>query len=312
MKIVYGVENLKPTVSESVASVGVFDGVHRGHQEIIKTVVKEAKERGVPSIIVTFEPHPLEVTSPGSYPPILTSLDLKAELIGDLSVDFLLVIPFTKEFADLAPMNFIENILVKALHVTCVVVGEDFKFGRRAGGSVALLEDYGRRCGFDVICLPLLYLEGMPVSSTRIRNLLQRGDMEAAREILGRYPRISGWVVKGTGLARSKLGFSTTNIETHDKASVPGEGVYAGLIHLNGGRKICAIHIGTSPTLGIKKPRIEAHILDFDGELYEKRVELEIYHKIRDVKTFRDEKSLADRIKKDIQTTRRIMKRLRK
>ncbi|MDP3012707.1 MAG: bifunctional riboflavin kinase/FAD synthetase [Candidatus Subteraquimicrobiales bacterium] len=293
---------------KSVVTIGVFDGVHKGHQEIIKTCVKIARENQAKSIVLTFEPHPLEILKPGSHPPILTDTPLKAELIEELGVDYLLILEFNKNLANLSPGKFVNEIILKTLKTSALVIGEDFRFGKGAKGDANFLLNSGEKLGFTTIVVPSLKLNGELVSSSNIRHYIKAGQIEKVRKLLGHWPRITGVVIKGTGIARAKLGISTANIKTPDKASVPQTGVYAGFFWLETDKKPCVIHIGKSPTFDIPTTRVEAHILKFSADLYGKQIELEIRGKIRDIEKFEDEKALAHQINKDIKETKKILK----
>lgn len=306
MRIVYGLENIIPSHRRSVIAIGMFDGVHKGHQRIIKTTVKKAKQKRAQSVVFTFNRHPLEVVKPGSHPPILTSSPLKARLIELLGVDLLVVIHFTKTFSELSPNEFV-NKISQTMNIEEIVVGENFRFGKGAAGDVAFLKSYGKNKGFQVTSLSLVKAEGDSISSTRIRRLLKEGNLTAVRSILGRFPIVTGLVVAGVGRG-SLLGFHTANIETPDKASLPGRGVYAGFIRIGEGRrKKCAISIGTAPTFSGTKSRLEAHILGFKGDIYGKQVELEIKAKIRDEKKFEDARALARQIARDVKRVKEIL-----
>lgn len=307
MKIIYGLRNLAPASKKKVTTIGMFDGVHRGHQKVLKKVVSEAKKRGLQSLVLTFEPHPVEVIKPGTHPSLLTSAPLKTELMAELGVGMLVVCHFTKALARYAPAEFIDKILIKKLNTGLVVVGENFKFGKGAQGDVSFLKNYGKKKGLSVISVPTFFLKKGAISSTRIRKLLEDGRIEESKEILGYFPRIIGKVVKGEEAAR-RLGFSTANIRIPDKALVPGKGIYAGWVRFNKKRKKGAIYIGTSPTLGLKKLRIEAHILGFSGNLYGKEVEIEILKKVRGEISFKTPQDLSKRIEKDLEIVEKIFK----
>lgn len=304
MKIIFDSQNIKSKEKNRVAAIGVFDGVHCGHQAIIKRAVKEAQERNAESVVITFKPHPQQVIGKEKDLPILTDLELKTELIEQLGVDILIVIEFTTEFAGISPERFVDEILIKELHSVCVVVGERFRFGRGASGDVDFLKEYCSRRGITVISVPLVKVEGKPVSSTRIRKLLSQGDFQGAKSMLGRYPRITGVVVRGHGRGGKVLGFPTANVETPDTASVPHRGVYAGWVTFDKGpRYLCVIDIGTSPTFDRQSERMEihVHVPDFDADLYGKQVELEIHEKIRQEKVFGSTQALTERIRSDIE-----------
>jgi riboflavin kinase/FMN adenylyltransferase len=284
-------------------AIGVFDGVHLGHQAIIKRAVREARQRKARAVVVTFEPHPCSVLERTNQPPILTGIDLKTELIEQLGADVLVIVRFTKEVAEQRPEEFVDTLLVQLLRAILVVVGKDFRFGTDATGDVDFLKEYGKRRAFEVISLSLVLANDRPISSTRIRRLLSQGDLEGARAILGRYPRITGLVVGGYGRGSKVLGFPTANIKTPDEGSVPGRGVYAGRVRLDSQKwYVCVIDIGTSPTFEeqSKKNEIHIHIPGLDVNLYGKEIEAEIQLRIRDEKHFPDEEALKRQIARDI------------
>jgi len=312
VKITFDLHDIRAKEKDRVTAIGVFDGVHRGHQAIINRAVKEARQRDAESVVVTFKPHPQQVIGKEKSLPILTGLDLKAELIEQLGVDILLVIKFTPEFAGISPEKFIDEILIEKLNSVCIVVGEKFRFGKGASGDVDSLKEFSRSKGIDVISVPLVKVEGKAVSSTRIRQLLSQEDFRGAMAMLGRYPRITGVVVRGHGRGGRVLGFPTANVETPDAASVPHGGVYAGWVMFDGGtRHLCVIDIGTSPTFEKKAKRMEihVHIPNFDADLYGKQVELEIHEKIRREKVFDSTEGLTEQIKSDIEVAKcRLLK----
>lgn len=310
MKIVTGIENLKPAKQPSVVAIGVFDGVHLGHQAVISKAVKEAHQRNATSVVVTFDPHPSSVLKHKSHPPILTGIKLKIELIEALGLDMLVIVEFTKELSELEPEDFVDQLLLKLLHTISVVVGEGFRFGKGASGDVDFLKRYGGEHQFDVVSVPLVMADAKPISSTRIRKLLSDGDLEGAKTILGRYPRITGVVVKGYGRGGKVLGFPTANIETPDIGSVPGRGVYAGLVKLDSQEwSLCVIDIGISPTFDkqSKKTEIHIHIPGLDANLYGKSIEAEIRSRIRDEKSFPNKEALMRQIAGDIKTAKKIL-----
>ena len=310
MKIVSGIENVEPAERPNVVAIGVFDGVHLGHQAVITTAVSEARKKKADTVVVTFSPHPSSVLRPKNHLPILTGLKLKTELIEQLEVSTLLVVNFTREVSELGPDKFIDQLLVTLLSATAVVVGEEFRFGKGAAGDVELLRKNGPENNFYVISVPLVLAEGSPISSTRIRKLLAQGDLEGAKALLGRYPRITGVVVKGHGRGGKVLGFPTANIETPDVGSVPGRGVYAGRVKLNSEKwHICVIDIGTSPTFEkqSKNMEIHVHVPGLDVNLYGKEIEAEIQLRIRDEKSFPDERALMRQIAGDIEVAKRAL-----
>lgn len=311
MKIYRGLDNLPSSKKPCVIAIGMFDGVHKGHQKIIRTAVTHARKTGIRSTVVTFDRHPWEVLKPGSHPPLLTSAPLKLRLIAVLEADLVVVIPFTRKFASLKPAQFVEE-LRNRLRIEEIVVGENFHFGKGASGSAQVLKNLGREMGFRVTSVPLVKADGAPISSTRLRQLLKKGDLAAAKAILGRYPLVTGKVVRGARRGR-ELGFRTANIQTMDTASLPGSGVFAGYIRILPGKrkKKCAVSIGTAPTFGGVKPRVEVHILGFKDEIYGKDIELEIVSRLRDQKAFPSSQALAEQVAQDIERAKAALQAIR-
>jgi riboflavin kinase/FMN adenylyltransferase len=291
----------------SVVTIGVFDGVHRGHQQIIGHAVKRAGELGVQSVVVTFDPHPSEVVRPGSHPALLTEPVRKAELIEQLGVDALWVIPFTLDFSRLSAEAFVHDVLVETLHAALVVMGENFRFGNRAAGDAALLHRLGRAFGFGVESSPLLATDGTVLSSTYIRACVAAGDVTAAAEALGRPHRLEGVVVRGDGRGRA-LGLPTANLLTGPHAAVPADGVYAGwLLGERVGRRMAAVSVGTNPTFSGLQRRVEAYVLDFDGDLYGRRTTVDFVARLREQRTYAAVEPLVAQIHEDVAQVRALL-----
>jgi riboflavin kinase / FMN adenylyltransferase len=291
----------------SVVTIGVFDGVHRGHQEIIGHAVKRARELGVQSVVVTFDPHPSEVVRPGSHPPVLTEPARKAELIEQLGMDVLCVLPFTLEFSRLSAEAFVHDVLVAHLHATLIVVGENFRFGHRAAGDVDLLRRLGRTFGFAVEGAPLVADDSTVFSSTYIRSCVDAGDVTAAARALGRPHRVEGVVVRGDGRGR-EIGFPTANLLTGRYAAVPADGVYAAwLVRGRDERLPAAVSIGTNPTFSGRERRVEAYVLDFDGDLYGERLALDFVTRLREMRTYTAVEPLVAQIHEDVAQTREVL-----
>lgn len=292
----------------AVVTIGVFDGVHRGHQATIGHAVARARELGVKSVVVTFDPHPAEVVRPGSHPAVLTEPTRKAELIEALGVDVLCVVPFTPEFSRLPAEAFVHDILVEHLHAALVVVGDNFRFGHRAAGDVALLERLGRTFGFAVEGAPLVADDGTVFSSTYIRSCVDAGDVTAAAAALGRPHRLEGVVVRGDQRGR-ELGFPTANLLCHRYAAVPGDGVYAGWLVRRGHREplAAAVSIGTNPTFSGRERRVEAYVLDFTGDLYGERLALDFLAHLREQRRYDSVEPLIVQINEDVARTRRML-----
>ncbi|HEY2299104.1 MAG TPA: bifunctional riboflavin kinase/FAD synthetase, partial [Jatrophihabitans sp.] len=260
----HGLEAVPPGWGRSVVTIGVFDGVHRGHAEIIGRAVKRAREREVPSVLITFVPHPSEVVRPGSHPPVLTSIPRRAELVAALGVDVFCALPFTLEFSRMPADEFAHRVLVERLHATGVIVGENFRFGYKAQGDVAMLQQLGRTFGFTADGVELFADGDTVLSATYVRSCVQAGDVLAAAKALGRPHRVDGVVERGDQRGR-ELGFPTANIVPDDRFAIPGHGVYAAFA--NG--VPAAVNVGVRPTfdtdLGVL---IETFLIDFEGDLY--------------------------------------------
>jgi riboflavin kinase / FMN adenylyltransferase len=290
----------------SVVTIGVFDGVHRGHQEVIGHAVKRSRELGLQSVVVTFDPHPAEVVRPGSHPAVLTEPGRQAELIEALGADALCVVPFTPDFSRLTPDAFVHDVLVQHLHAAVVVVGENFRFGHRAAGDVALLERLGHRFGYAVSIPPLVRAEDTTFSSTYIRACVAAGDVAAATAALGRPHRLEGVVVRGDRRGQ-EIGFPTANLLHGRYAAVPADGIYAGWCAHRDQRHMAAISIGTNPTFAGRQRRVESYLLDFDGDLYGERIALDFVAHLREQRTYDGVAPLVAQIREDVAQTRRAL-----
>lgn len=301
-----GVEQAPSGWGRSLVTIGVFDGVHRGHQAIIGRAVEHARELGIPAVVVTFDPHPSEVVRPGTHPAMLTSQQHKADLIEALGVDVLCVIPFTQEFSRLDPQSFVVETLVEHLHASAVLVGENFRFGHDAAGDVATLRSLGSRFGFEVEVAELISEAGTTFSSTFIRSRIASGDVITAALALGRPHRLDGVIVRGDSRGRA-IGFPTANLEAHRYAAIPADGVYAGWLIRRGQRLPAAIHVGTNATFAGTDRRVEAYILDFDGDIYGDHVSLELIERLRGSERFPDVESLVVQMHADVAQTRVVL-----
>lgn len=294
-----------------VLTIGVFDGVHRGHAQLISRAVKSAAVRGVPSVLMTFDPHPVEVVRAGSHPPQLSTLHRRAELVAELGIDVFVVMPFTKEFMKLTPEQYVEQLLVDKLHVSEVVVGDNFTFGKQAAGTVDTMRELGTRFGFDVDGVQLLGEHAVTFSSTYIRACLASGDVSAAAEALGRPHRVEGIVVHGDGRGRG-LGFPTANVAPAMHGAIPADGVYAGWFtvldeNADDQRRMAAISVGTNPTFDGKLRTVEPHILDFEGDLYGKHVAVDFVEQLRGMRKFESIEELVEAIGRDVDQARKVL-----
>jgi riboflavin kinase/FMN adenylyltransferase len=311
-----GLEATPGDLGRTVVTVGMYDGVHLGHQKLIGAAVARARAMRRPCLLLTFDPHPAEVVRPGSHPAILTSLDRKAELVADLGVDAMCVLPFTAEFSRLAPETFTHTVLVEHLHAAQVVVGENFTYGHMAAGDVVSLEEEGRRFGFAVDGVPLAQDSSddgeVTISSTYIRACVAAGDMVSAARALGRPHRVDGVVVRGHRRGR-ELGYPTANVETPPFTAIPADGVYAG--HLvtrdddgSSDRLLpAAISVGTNPTFQGTRRTVEAFALDYSGDLYGEHVGVEFVARLRPMAAFDGVEALLAAMAQDVAETRRLL-----
>jgi riboflavin kinase/FMN adenylyltransferase len=311
-----GLEATPGDLGRTVVTIGMYDGVHRGHQALIGAAVARARAMRRPALLLTFDPHPAEVIRPGSHPAILTSLDRKAELVAELGVDAMCVLPFTQEFMRLPPETFTHTVLVEHLHAAQVVVGENFTYGHKASGTVATLTQEGRRFGFAVEGIPLAEDtsddEHVTISSTYIRACVAAGDMESAARALGRPHRVDGVVVRGDRRGRA-LGYPTANVETPSFTAIPADGVYAGHLVLRdpsgaaAARHPAAISVGTNPTFQGSRRTVEAFLLDFEGDLYGEHVGVEFAVRLRPMAAFADVDELLAAMAGDVERTRALL-----
>ena len=316
-----GLEATPADLGRTVVTIGMYDGVHRGHQHLISTAVARARALGRPAVLMTFDPHPSEVVRPGSHPAILTSADRKAELVADLGVDAMCVLPFTSEFSRLTPEEFAHTVLVEHLYCAQVVVGRNFSYGHKAAGNVATLAEEGRRFGFGVEGVDLTSVGSAPdpsgdgevtISSTYIRACVAAGDMASAALALGRPHRVDGVVVRGDRRGR-ELGYPTANVESPAHTAIPADGVYAGRLVLRDHRGAsrsshpAAISVGSNPTFGGVGRTVEAFCLDFDGDLYGEHVGVEFIERLRPMLTFSGVPELLVAMADDVTRTRGVL-----
>jgi riboflavin kinase/FMN adenylyltransferase len=299
-------ETLTPRGWPSPAvAVGNFDGVHRGHQALLATALRDARESSGTAVVLTFDPHPSQVLAPERAPRALLTLDQKAELLGQLGADKLAVLPFTLELSRERPEDFARLVLQQTLGARVVVVGAGFRFGHKRAGDVALLEGMGGELGFRVHAFPPMLHEGAPISSTRIREGLSRGDVESASELLGRPFFVDGDVVSGDGRGRT-IGVPTANLNPINEM-LPCSGVYACRCEARGVSQGAVVNIGTRPTFGGRTTTIEAHLLDFAGDLYGARLRVSFLQRLREERAFSGAEALIAQIRQDIETARQVL-----
>ena len=290
---------------ESVLTIGVFDGVHRGHQRLIAKVVAEAKANGAAAGVVTFRNHPDSVLNPNFRPQYITSVAERTRLMEGLGVDFVVPVTFDREVAGLRARRFVE-LMSSSLRMRGLVVGPDFAMGYKREGNVEALSTLGAELGFSVSVVDLLSDGGDAVHSTSIRNALADGNVKDVAKKLGRNFSISGTVVRGDKRGRT-LGFPTANIEVGPDMVVPGNGIYATLAFVDGERHIAATSIGTRPTFDGKGRTIEAFLLEFDSNLYNRELRLEFVQRLRDELKFDSVDALLEQMELDVEQTRRML-----
>jgi len=319
-----GIDAIPDDVGACVVSIGVFDGVHRGHRSILKRAVDAAHERGALSVVVTFDPHPAKVVG-RPVPLTLTDLHRRTQLLADVGVDRVFVLPFTREISEWAPEEFVQRLLVDRLHVVHVVVGENFRFGHKQAGDVELLRRMGADYGFTVDAVGLLTSlhpgngDGVPVSSTWIRARIAAGEVAAAAAGLGYLYSVSGPVVRGNGRGKP-MGYPTANVDVVEDIAVPADGIYAGWLVRAPSfenpfgprlRLPAAISIGTNPTFDGTERRVEAFVIDVvprdSLDLYGERVSVEFVDWLRGMVRFEGVEPLIEQMADDVRRTRDVL-----
>ena len=305
MKVHFG---LPVTRAEAAwITIGSYDGLHRGHRRVLERVVAGAGRGQGSTALVTFDPHPRCVLAPDTCPPTLTTVDEKAELIGQLGVDRLIVLPFTRKLSQLSATEFLDR-LVDRVPLRGLVVGHDFALGHDRQGNQEFLEGYGRGHGFAVEAIEPFALEGQVVSSSVIRRLLLEGNVAHAARLLGRHYSISSYVEHGTGTG-SRIGYPTANFAVTPNKLVPRTGVYAVWVDIDGRQYQGAMNVGYRPTFGENRLTVEAFILDFAGDIYHQDVRARFVQRIRDEKKFESVDALVAQISHDVERARSILRR---
>lgn len=307
MTVWYGIESVPASAPAFAATIGNFDGVHLGHRRILERVASRARETGRPSVALTFEPHPLSVLRPDRAPRRLQTLRQKEEAIEEIGVENLLVIPFTRDFSLMEPEEFVRSVLFARLGVSEIFLGSHFAFGRGKRGDIALLQRMGAESGFVASSVDEVFFEDEPVSSTRIRGAIERGDVVRANAMLGRAYEIDGLVARGDRVGR-KIGYPTINLEPENELH-PADGVYVTQIHIRSfdRRFDCVTNIGRRPTVYEDYATvIETFVLDFSANVYGEHVRLFFFDRLREERRFPSVTALSDQIGRDIEETRRF------
>lgn len=308
MRIYYSIEEFE-SPCRPVATVGVFDGVHRGHWGIIKSLVASAHEKNCESVVITFNPHPRLVLGNASEVRLLQSLDEKLDRFKEAGVDVVVVIPFDASFAGTDPADFIKSVLVDKIHVSKIITGHDHMFGHGRQGDFAMLEDLGKKNDFGVEQVAAIEHCGRMVSSSAIRNSIAEGDMILANCMLGYQYSIKGKVVRGNQIGKL-IGFPTANIQLPDTHKlIPANGVYASLVKWNGNIYKGMSNIGTRPTIDANRLTIEVNIFDFDEEIYNETLTLYFVHRTRDEKKFGGLEQLKEQLALDQYMVRNLLEK---
>lgn len=315
-----------------VATIGVFDGVHRGHQTLISAAVAEAHERGIPSVLVTFDPHPIAVFLPEKTPPQLTTVSERAEYAKTLGIDHVLVINFTNELAGLSPEVYFRSLLLDTLKAQAVFVGENFTFGQNAQGTTETLRDLGVKYGVDVKVIDLLQdcppmdsaacvteeADAARLCSSMIRQYLERGDVRGAQWVLGRRFSVTSKIVHGAGRGGAELGYPTANLYFPESMALPSDGVYAAWLTVVDKQPIdgdmepgvpymAAVSVGTNPTFGADPRSVESFVLDKHADLYGHSARVEFVDRVRDMVKFDSVEQLLENMARDVETVREIL-----
>ncbi|MGQ0767517.1 MAG: bifunctional riboflavin kinase/FAD synthetase [Gemmatimonadota bacterium] len=299
---------LPPGVSATVVTVGTFDGVHRGHQDVLAHLTERARERNAQSILVTFDPHPLEVVNPAAAPPLLTVGDEKLEVLAESRIDYAAVVPFTRELASWDAVRFVDEVLVGRYRVGHLLMGHDHGFGRNRAGSPDVLRQLGADRGFTVEVVDAVRTgAGQPVSSTVIRRAVAGGDLDRAAEGLGRPYAIGGRVIHGEKRGRL-LGFPTLNVAfASPRKLLPPTGVYAARVQTPLGEFGAMLNLGPRPTVGDPSTTLEVHLFDATGDFYDCRVRIDLVSRIRDSVRFASFEALVEQLKRDEMAARQAL-----
>ena len=304
MQVLRSIPELSALRGPLFTAIGVFDGVHLGHQAVISTSASHARQAGGTPVVVTFDPHPAKVLRPDKAPHLITATQHKIALIRDLGVEHLLVVPFTREFAATPPEHFVQELVTHAKPLREICVGHEWSFGRNRAGNLALLQKLGRQHHFDVVGIKPVAVNGTVVSSTAIRYAVETGDLAKAAEMLGREYTILGTVKAGAQLGR-KLGFPTANLSAHSE-QFPPNGVYAAEARLEGEMRRGVVNLGYRPTVsgGTPERLLELHLFDLDRDIYGRDVEVRFTRYLRPEQKFGSLAELSAQIGRDVQQAR--------
>jgi riboflavin kinase/FMN adenylyltransferase len=309
MELIQNIDQIEKPYKNAVITIGNFDGVHIGHQTLFHEVIEKAESLGGTSIVMTFEPHPIRVLKQNKQPVLITLHEQKVELIESSGIDVLICIPFTKDFAAISAKDFVEDVLLTRVGMKAIVVGEDYTFGKNREGDLDLLQALSKNFGFEVIVAHWIKTskgKDGRISSTKTRELIMEGKVDEAQKLLGRYYQMRGIVTTGFNRGEKLLGFPTANINLHDELC-PKTGIYAVTVECGNELYKGVANIGYSPTFEDKGFAVEVHILDFNENIYGRKIRINFVKHIRDEIKFSDISDLVDQIKKDIVTACEIL-----
>lgn len=308
MEIFRHIEDRRLRLTRSIVTMGNFDGLHLGHQRLVRNAVEDARRLGIPSVVLTFEPHPLKVLAPERAPKLILAHKDKMQLLQSFGIDIVVIQTFDTSFASLQPGTFVRNFLIDRLHIEKIWVGRDFRFGQGRKGTISDLVGWGAELGFNVGAVDPILVGGVRVSSSRIRHSVEEGRVDEAEPMLGRYHFISGKVVTGHQRGRG-LGFPTANISTRTEV-VPLNGIYATIVEIGAQRRLSVSNIGVNPTFGTGPRTVESFILDFDHDIYGEPLKLYFVKRIRAEKKFASAEQLVAQMRDDVKSARAIFDRL--
>jgi riboflavin kinase/FMN adenylyltransferase len=306
MIVARSIEEISETIESSCLTIGNFDGVHLGHQKLIRRTREKAGKHGHSCVVVTFDPHPLRVLVGPDTPPFITLTEQKLELIEKLGPEITVVMPFDRELAALPPDEFVRRYLVRGLNMRDMVIGYDYAFGKKRAGNYEMLKYMGENEGFGVERLGPVLVGGAVVSSTRIRDLVRAGRVWDARSLLGRFYIVRGRVARGRDRGAKLLGFPTANLALTDEL-VPKTGVYAVWVVIDGKPRRAVANIGFNPTFGNETVSVEVHVMDFDADLYETVIDVHFVQRLRSEKKFDGVDKLKHQIGRDVQLAKTIL-----
>ncbi|WP_422349937.1 bifunctional riboflavin kinase/FAD synthetase [Flagellimonas sp.] len=303
METIQGISQFTDTSFNTAVTIGTFDGVHIGHGKILERLINNAKNAGLKSVVLTFFPHPRMVLQKDTDIKLLNTLEEKTKILEAMGLDYLIVHPFTKEFSRLSATEFVRDILVNSIKTKKIIIGYDHRFGRNRNANIQDLISFGNALDFEVEEIPAQEINDVSVSSTKIRNALQEGDIITANKYLSYPYMLTGTVKKGKGLGK-QFGFPTANLDIAEKYKlIPKNGVYVVKSRWDDNDYFGMMNIGYNPTVSGKKKSIEINFFEFDGNLYDKKIQVDLLHRIRDEHKFDSVQELQEQLKKDRKTS---------